>query len=346
MTKRVAVSDRIVPFTTDDGLELNVTQIIGSSKPTKGPIILVHGAGVRGNIFRAPVKTTIVDALLADGYDVWLENWRASIDLPLTDWTLDQAAFYDHPKAVETVIRETGAESTKAIIHCQGSTSFAMSAMAGLLPKVDTILTNAVSLHPIVPPWSKFKLRFIVPIMARLMRSMNPGWDESAPKGLPRFLSGLVKLSHHECDNMTCRLVSFTYGAGCPALWRHENINDATHDVFIKNEFGHVPLSFFRQIRACAGKGHLVSQVTYGALPTDYAAQAPKTDARWIFFAGEKNLCFTPDSQEKSYEWFSQFQPGRHALHVMSDYSHLDMFMGQNAATDVFPTMIAELNKT
>ena len=109
--------ERVVPFTTEDGHHLNLINVRGPRQPTREPVILVHGAGVRGNIFRAPVETTIVDALLDAGYDVWLENWRASIDVPLSDWNLDQAARYDHPAAVETVQRETGADSMKAIIH-------------------------------------------------------------------------------------------------------------------------------------------------------------------------------------------------------------------------------------
>ena len=96
--------------------------------------MLVRGAGVRANIFRAPVETNVVDVLVAEGYDGWLENWRASIDVAPNRWTLDQAAAYDHPAAVEKVLAETGAETMQAIIHCQGSTSFAMSAVAGLVP--------------------------------------------------------------------------------------------------------------------------------------------------------------------------------------------------------------------
>ena len=53
------------------------------------------------------------------------------------EWTLDQAAIHDHPAAVRKVVEETGAEKVKAIIHCQGSTSFMMSALAGLVPEVD-----------------------------------------------------------------------------------------------------------------------------------------------------------------------------------------------------------------
>lgn len=337
---------RTVPFQTSDGLTLNLLHVQGEKPATKPPVILVHGAGVRANIFLAPVETTIVDALLAEGYDVWLENWRASIDFPLVDWTLDDAANYDHPAAVAKVVEETGATSVKAIIHCQGSTSFAMSALAGLVPQVDTIICNAVSLHPVVPKWSRVKLRVFVPILARLMRSMNPGWGDDTPPGLPRVLEYLVKLTHHECDNTACRLVSFTYGAGCPALWRHENINDETHDTFIQQEFGHVPLSFFRHIRKCEKAGNLVSERTFGRLPRDYAAGPPRTDARWAFFAGEKNLCFLAESQEKTFAWFDKHAPGKHALHVLKDYSHLDVFMGKNSAQDVFPKMLSELGHT
>src|SRR5690606_27995528 len=143
--------EKIIPFRTEDGVMLNLINVQGARTPDRCPVILVHGAGVRANIFRAPVETTIVDALIAEGYDVWLENWRASIDFPASKWTLDQAARYDHPAAVKTITEQTGHREIKAIIHCQGSTSFAMSAVAGLVPQVSVIISNAVSLHPVVP---------------------------------------------------------------------------------------------------------------------------------------------------------------------------------------------------
>ena len=77
-----AYRERVVPFTAGDGMQLNLVNVRGDREPTKCPVILVHGAGVRANIFRAPVERTIVDALVDDGYDVWLENWRASIEFP------------------------------------------------------------------------------------------------------------------------------------------------------------------------------------------------------------------------------------------------------------------------
>ena len=102
-----------MPFIAGDGMPLNLLHLRGRQPATRGPVLLVHGAGVRANLFRPPTDTTIVGALLDHGYDVWLENWRASIDFPPNPWTLDKAALYDHPKAVETMVRETGADRSR-----------------------------------------------------------------------------------------------------------------------------------------------------------------------------------------------------------------------------------------
>jgi len=338
-----ALQERVVPFTAGDGFACNLIHVRGAQEPTKGPVILVHGAGVRANIFRAPVRTTFVDYLIEHGYDVWLENWRASIDLLPNTWTLDQAALYDHPKAVEKVIEETGTDAVKAVIHCQGSTSFMMSAVAGLVPQVKTIVSNAVSLHPVVPAWSSFKLNVVVPLVGLLTRYLNPQWDGKADSLTGRMLYRLAEVFHHECDNAVCHQVSFYYGAGFPALWSHENLNDATHE-WLRQEFENVPLSFYRQIVRCVRHGSLIPYDHRDALPANFAAAPPQTDARFALFAGEDNLCFLPESQVKTHEFLASHRKDYDTLHVLPRYGHLDMFMGKEAARDVFPLMLAELD--
>jgi hypothetical protein len=340
---RAALRREVVPFQADDGLPLNLVHVRGEHEPTRGVVLLVHGAGVRANIFEAPVSSTVVDVLVEQGYDVWLENWRASIDVPCSDWTLDQAALYDHPPAVRTVVEATGADRLKAVIHCQGSTSFTMSAIAGLVPQVDTIISNAVSLHPIVPRWSRMKLRYAVPVVQRVLDSLNPAWAEKPPRGAPKLLTWGVKATHNECDNPYCQMVSFTYGSGFPALWRHENLNAETHDEFIPREFGRVPITFFKQMAVCVRRGHLVSVDSLPGLPADYVASSPQTDARFVFLAGQQNRCFLPESQVRSFEYFDRLAPHRHAVHVLPGYSHLDVFLGEHASRDVFPLILKEL---
>jgi len=337
-------TERVVPFRARDGFAANVINVRGSERPEKGPVLLVHGAGVRANIFRAPSGRNIVDSLVEAGYDVWLENWRASIEFEPNEWTLDQAAVHDHPAAVETVVRETGSPELKAIIHCQGSTSFMMSAVAGLVPQVTTIVANAVTLHPVIPAWSRLKIGYALPLVGKLTHYLNPQWGLRAPGVTPKVLNGIVQLTHHECSNPVCKQVSFTYGSGFPALWRHENLNEETHD-WLRAEFAAVPITFFEQMRRCVAAGRLVSVDGYDELPRDFAAQPPRTQARFVFFTGLENHCFLSESQVRTFRWFESHQPGRHALHELPGYSHLDVFMGKNAGCDVFPLMLAELGR-
>ncbi len=345
MTAAAQLRERVVPFEAGDGFRLNLVNVRGEAEPTKGPVLLVHGAGVRADIFRAPVRENLVTYLANRGYDVWLENWRASIDHPPNEWTLDQAARYDHPRAVETIVEETGADAVQAVIHCQGSTSFMLSAVAGLVPQVRTVVSNAVSLHPVVPSWSRFKLGYVMPLVGTMTEYLNPQWDAHSHSRVGRMLSRFADLTHRECDNPVCKQVSFYYGSGFPALWRHENLDDATHE-WLRHEFAHVPLSFYRQITRGVRAGHLVPDTPGADLPDDVAERKPQTDARFAFFAGEQNLCFLPESQVRTYEHFERWTPGRHTLHLLPGYSHLDVFMGRSAAEDVFPRIEAELDRT
>ena len=337
-------NESVIPFVAGDGFKLKLINVRGKKAPTKSPVIVVHGAGVRANIFRAPVETTIVDVLIDQGYDVWLENWRASIDFPPNLWTLDQAALYDHPQAVKKIIEKTGAKHIKALIHCQGSTSFTMSAVAGLVPEVTTIVSNAVSLHPVVTQWSEFKLAYLLPIVGLMTQYLNPHWGVNAPNLIAKIITLLVNLTHHECNNAVCKQVSFTYGSGFPALWSHENLNEETHE-WLKEEFKEVPIRFFEQIIRCIKAGHLIAVEGYQELPPDFTESPPKTDARFAFFAGKNNLCFLPESQVKSYEYFSKFRKNHHTLNLLPNYGHLDVFMGKNAARDTFPLIVKELEK-
>ena len=341
-TSRFRTTDRIVPFTAGDGFECTLVHVQSELPPTKGPVLLVHGAGVRANIFRAPVETNFVDYLIALGYDVWLENWRGSIDLPRNEWTLDQVALFDHPKAIETVAAETSAEQIKAVVHCQGSTSFIMSAIAGLVPRVSVIVSNAVSLHTLVPRSARIKLMTATRAVGLLTPYIDAQWGNTSPSLLAKAITLLVRATHHECDNTVCGYASFTYGTGHPTLWSHEQLNAATHD-WVRQEFGFCPINFFRQMARCVRRGSLVRYEDFPDLPDDFAEYPPETDARIAFFAGRDNRCFLAEGQVRSYNHFNSYRPGYHSLGLIDDYGHLDVFMGQHAARDVFPRFAAAL---
>jgi hypothetical protein len=340
-TRRDHVTE-VRPLTALDGRPLTLVHVRGRHPPTRGPVLLVHGAGVRAEIFRPPTPRTLVDALIDEGWDVWLLNWRASIDLDPMPWTLDQAAAYDHPAAVAHVLAATGAERLKAVVHCQGSTSFMMSAAAGLLPEVDTVISNAVSLHPVIPRLSTFKIGRLAPVISRVTPYISPAWGDRPTGLVPWLVVQGVRATHPECRNRVCRMVSFTYGSGWPALWSHAQLDEATHD-WIRGEFAEVPMTFFAQMERCVRAGHLVATGAVKGLPSSFAAQAPRTDARFVLLAGRDNRCFLADSQRRTHAFLQRHRPGRDSLHVLPGYGHLDVFLGRRAALDSFPLILEEL---
>jgi hypothetical protein len=339
------VTTEIIPFTAADGMPLNLHHVVADTPAPKGPILLVHGAGVRADIFRAPEPVNVVTALVSDGWDVWLENWRASIDLPPNPWNLDQAAVYDHPVAVSTVLERTGTDRLKAIIHCQGSSSFMLSAVSGLLPQVELIISNAMSLHPVIPSFSRFKIARVAPVIASVYPYVDPRWGGARPPALAdRLMASTVGLTHRECTNGVCKMVSFTYGAGHPALWSHENLSPRTHE-WLRHEFGSVPMTFFAQMASSVAAGRIMPTGTVPGLPSDPVSGAPATDARVVLLAGQDNRCFLPESQVRTHQYFVRHRPHRgDTLHLLPGYGHLDVFMGRYAARDTIPLILQELS--
>lgn len=331
-----------ITFPARDGFPLQLTRVSNGTSENRTPVLLVHGAGVRSNIFNPPNAITLPQLLVAEGYDPWLLDWRGSIEAPPNPWTLDDAAVNDYPAAVAKVREVSGAQSIKAVIHCQGSTSFMMSAVAGLLPEVDTVISNAVALHTLVPPLSRAKSILATNTVGAMLDYVNPQWGLHVSGFWPRLIDFWVRSTHHECRNAVCKHSSFTYGSGFPTLWRHENLSDQTHE-WLKGEFAHVPMSFFRQMQKCIAKGNLVSTGKYPELPADFCASEPKTDARFVFLGGQFNACFEARSMARTFDYFDKFAPGRHGFYELAGYGHLDVFIGKDAHHDIFPLILDEL---
>jgi hypothetical protein len=310
----------------------------------KGPVIMVPGAGVRANLFCPPLPSTLPGMLSQAGYDVWLMNWRASIDLPPIEYTLDDAAFYDFPAAVRHIRQRTGADKVKAVIHCQGSCAFMMSIAAGKLDDVSVVVANSAALHPLLPWTARHKLPLALKALGRNVKWFNPQWGISAPRFWPKVIDWVVRAFHHECGNAVCKHSSFVYGFGFPTLWSHDNLNEATHE-WIKGEFAHVPRSLFNQLSRSQPGGRLVAARSFPDWPTEFALDAPKTNARFAFITGEDNQTFRPEAMKRTCEYFKTFQPdGGHTFRSFHGYGHLDMFLGKDAAHDVFPYIIEQLD--
>ena len=164
------------------------------------------------------------------------------------------------------------------------------------------------------------------------------------PTPTRKALAKWVQLTRHDCDEPACVMSQYIYGAGADVLWRHANLDTATHH-WVAREFGYVPFSFFRQILASVKAGHLVPADDLPALPRSFVDATPPQEQLWTFVGGERNVCFMPEGQERSRAWFRERSPQDHGFVEFPGYSHLDVFFGRDASEDTFPHILAGLER-
>lgn len=344
---------RVVSFAVPDlpfELNLHHLRIAGTRKRgARGPVLLVHGAGVRAEMFYGqPMRETVVDRLLESNYDVWALNWRGSIDLPNNSYTLDQVAKFDHPAAIRKVLEETDMPSLRALVHCQGSVSFVMAAVAGYLKDSDSgedlvsdVVSSAISLFFDVPDRTWLKQRITLPVVTRLGKGADPQWGIRAVNSVARGLAELSKRTERPCNNVPCQVANFIYGAGWDVLLCHAHMDDAVH-AWTAGELGYTPFSLISQVAESSRYGHIMpSSWTFS--PPSYVAGRPSIDrTRFTLLGCTGDTMFEALGQRRTDQFLKGY--GVEADYVsLEGYGHMDVYWGKDAASDAFPAILAGL---
>jgi pimeloyl-ACP methyl ester carboxylesterase len=331
-----------------DQAPVTLTRVRGG---TKGPVLLVHGVAVSSHIYAIPtVRQNFVQYLVANGYDVWLVDWRGSIVHPLRQFTLDEVAQHDIPAAVAKVKEVTKAESIQAVVHCAGSNVFFMAMSRGLLPDVRCVVASQVALHNVVPPASLLKARLgLADRLAQVgTTAMSPADDDGHP--LFQFAFGkLTDAVHHECASTMCHRLTFIYGH----LYHHARLNHATHEG-LASQFGACNILALRHFSQLASVGY--SRMfdhgpkrnieLYGSETPPSYLDATHLTVPITFLSGQLNNVWRPASTERTYDWLVEANgPGRYTRHVVEGYGHLDTFMGATANVDTYPLMLDQLER-
>ncbi len=348
---------KVVPFEVEDlDFPLNVQRLrlAGAGEPDGDPVLLIPGSGVRANMFYGqPVTPSLAEFLLDRGYDVWVENWRASIDFPPNRYTLDQAARFDHPQAIDVVLRETGRPGgqLRAVVHCQGSVSFLMAYVAGYLDgKVSHVVSSAVSLFVEVRAITWLKQRLARPVVELMMPWMDAQWGLRSDTPAGSLFRAVAKPMERPCGNPACQLANFMYGSGWDTLLLHEDaegrdqLDPAVHE-WSARELGATPMSFIDQICESSRYGHIVpAQPREPSWPTNYLArptQLPPESkrARFTFIAGDQNRMWRWQGQEKAARFMREFHGCAADFVGVPGFGHLDTIWGREAPEKVFPVI-------
>jgi cholesterol oxidase len=328
-------------FRTADEVSLRLVRYGGGER---GPVLLVHGLGMAGSVFSLDtIDVSLVEYLHGSGYDVWVLDHRASIDLPACEerFTVDDVARQDLPAAVGRVRELTGSEAIAVAAHGFGSLSLLMSLVDGL-EGVRSAVCSQAGLHLKVPRTARMKAGLHLPSVLRAMgkEALEPraGGDKNWRSRL--FDAGLRILPvelEERCQSPVCRRITFMYGP----LFEHDQLNRATHEA-LHEAFGIVNLEVFKHLAAMVRAGHAVS-----ADGQSYVRDLERLAIPITFLHGGDNSCFLPAGTAATVEALIEAN-GANLYHceVVPDYGDMDSIIGANAARDVYPLIRAHLDRT
>lgn len=332
---------------TPDGVEIRFARYRGGNK---GPVMLAHGAGVWSGMFMLPtIGEHFVAYLARNGYDVWNLDWRASIKLPLLQFTLDQAAENDFPAAVRYIRDMTRANSVQAVVHCAGSSTFFLALASGLLPDIRCVSCSQIALHYQAPEATEVKcaLHMGEALTGVGVEYMSADEDPAHPLFQAMFTRMVDTLYGKMCDSSVCHRITFMYGL----LYQHDQLNADTHNR-LAEQFGKCNMTAFRHLaqmvrRGTAAKydfGPAENLKRYGSIQPPSYIRADHLKIPITFVSGALNQTFIPVSTEQTYNWLcSVNDPKLYKRHLVPNYGHIDGFMGAHASREVYPLFMEQL---
>jgi len=312
----------------------------------KGPVMLAPGFAMSATSFALETnRPNLVSYLRDRGFDVWLFDYRAGIDLPSswTQSTIDQIANIDWPRAVAEVRRMSRAPDVQALGHCVGSVSLMMTLLSGT-PGIRSAICAQFTVHPMTSILNKTKaLLHIGTAMADL------GISRVRPDS-PRHLSDValdlairpIPMPRGErCGLAVCRWINAIFG--CTHV--HEQLDDATHNE-IPTMFGVGNLTGLRHLILMLQRGRAVD--AWGL--NRYLPHVERLDLPIHFLAGTQNYIFHPSGTERTLEWLhsahgSVKSSHNYSVNYLEGYGHLDAIIGRDASIDVFPDIAEHLEQ-
>jgi cholesterol oxidase len=330
-------------FKTEDGVQLRLTRYQGGDK---GPVMLVHGLGVSSLAFSVDtIDTNMTEYLFEHGYDVWLLDYRSSIELPYADtpYTADDVAKYDWPAAVATVKSITGADSIQVVVHCYGAITWTMAMLSGL-EGVRSAVCSQVGAHINVLPANRIRAGlYLAELMEGLGIDNLTMYTDTHDNWLDQLYNRALRLypvipREEQCNNPVCHRITFLYAP----LYEHDQLNNATHAI-MHELFGVASLDNFSHLGVLTRKGHLVTASGDEA----YVPNVDRLDIPIAFIHGAENETWLPESTERTLNWLRENNTEQlYTRHLVTNYGHIDCIFGRNAAKDVYPHILDHLEKT
>lgn len=319
--------DAVVYCTTEDGWRLGLSRH-RPERPLEGapPVLLCPDVGLSAGVFDLGPETSLARFLAEHGHDVWLldPRGRGASERPRLwgrrrcRWSFDDYVEFDAPAALAAVARETGAEQVQWVGLGLGTMVGAAAAATVDLPAVRSLtgLSFAAQFERPGP--------LLSPGVSALVRRI---WSPAAVRLLAPLLGRL----------------SFP---PFRALQQRDNIDGPIYRRALVNSIGPLPRAELRQIAAWLER----DRFTAADDQVDYRKVWQTLDRPVLLVSGPRDpLCplamvrQSLEGLERSPRTRLVAADRRHGL--SANYGRLDLLLGRNARRDIFPHLLAWLDR-
>ena len=359
-----------IPIRTADKCDLELRHHPGTGKP----VLLVHGASASSDTFRINETRTLAAHLLAEGFDVWTLDWRASnrcadkvyCKNKLTDFTIDAAARNDVPAALEAM--RTGqhvSDKISIVAHCMGGALVTQGIAQGFLGAelVGNVVITALGLFYRAAIDDVLKaqdgvLEELLNVTRQDLLHPTKRWAESVCDVDPgdgewdRLLQEPYKIwsrtpLRHKCAVPICSRLSYMFGMP----YMPDNI-PTIHANDLPSQFGYIPVKFLLHCTQNLRRGWaapFAGSARARSLCSDdtYLNHVPFQGRKLTLITGDLNSLWQRDSIDTMYEWLLRGRrserPAIVRKYVLRGYGHQDLYWAAGAATDVFGHIVEGL---
>ncbi|MBI3118274.1 MAG: alpha/beta fold hydrolase, partial [Candidatus Hydrogenedentes bacterium] len=305
----------VTTLTTGDIWKLRLCRY-RKGRTTGEPVLLIHGASSNQHNFTSPEGFSLVDYLVARGYDCWtidLRGTRSSVapfEQRRTDATLDGMLLHDLPAALRHIRRSTG----YARIHLAGHS------LGGML------------IYAFVQAFGSEQIASVVTLG-------TPVGFDALNLRTPRVALFLVKHFPHLCGNLIRGTVPFNLLLRRSPPYFPTNIRN----LHPKLHTGHF-MALIEDPLPCVAHelaywaGHKIWRMKRGKLDVAQGLKHMRVPIQ-AFFAPRDRL--VPVAKAK--EFFDALPTADKEMHVLSrengckeDYNHCDLAFGRYAAHEIY----------
>lgn len=353
----------------------------GDAKARARPVLLIHGFGAGGSTFAHPsIDPNLVGTLLAAGREVWVLDLRTSIGLDQrVYWSFDEVAMGDIPQAVEQVLALSQPPDGKldVVAHCIGAAMLSVAVLRSpeLHRKIGALVLSQVGPLLRASAFNRFRA-FIAGYLQQFVGALQFDTRPADSSTLSWLLidAVLATFPYPDDDGEAQRLKALPGFAAvrhrADAIFgqtmRLKNIGDNTLRA-LDAIYGWV------MVRGLAQVGHYArAQVLTDAAGVNQAVAFDALGERFAFpvllLHGRQNAVFDWRGAYDTFWLLKQVFPDQSGgfpkeppqdqsgdlvlgqgtprqLHVLAEYGHQDMLIGQHAQRDVFARITAFLDE-